>query len=59
MQWRTIQALVCTWDTSHLVAIIDAKQKHLGYQKRPGQSEAAVIWLCMWLKVLISARAEN
>ena len=36
-----------------------AKQKHLGCKKRWGQSEAAVIWLYMQLKALISAKAKN
>ena len=34
------------------------KQKHLGCKKRWGQSEAAIIWLYIWLNALISAKAK-
>ena len=35
-------------------------KKHLQYgAKKASPSEAAVNWLCMWLKALISAKAKN
>ena len=38
------------WATiAKLIAILYAKQEHLGCKKRRGQSEAAVIWLKVYI----------